>query len=84
MKIKDVFDKAVDMVNKPPHYADRKIEVIDVMEDTMTHEGYKGYLEGAIIKYIMRFKVKENPLQDLKKARWYLDQLIKKLEQEGK
>lgn len=80
MKIKDAFD----MVLKPKHYADRKIEVIDVMEDTMTQEGYKGYLEGAILKYVLRFKVKNNPLEDLKKARWYLNKLIEQLEKEGK
>ena len=76
MSIKDVFD----MVTRPKHYTDRKIEVIDVIEDTMTQEGYRGYLEGAVLKYVLRFKVKANPLEDLKKARWYLDRLIQNME----
>ena len=76
MSIKDVFD----MVTRPKHYTDRKIEVIDVIEDTMTQEGYRGYLEGAVLKYVLRFKVKTNPLEDLKKARWYLDRLIQNME----
>jgi hypothetical protein len=34
------------------------------------------YAEGAVVKYITRYKLKGKPLQDLQKAKWYLDQLI--------
>tara|TARA_R110002020_G_scaffold132966_1_gene296758 strand:+ start:443 stop:580 length:138 start_codon:yes stop_codon:yes gene_type:complete len=37
------------------------------------------FVEGCIVKYIVRWKVK-NGLEDLKKARWYLDKLIKQQE----
>jgi len=74
--------QTVDMVNSPPHYTNRKIEVIDVIEDTTTTEGYNGYLEGQVLRYVLRFKDKVNPLEDLKKAQWYLKRLIIKLENE--
>jgi hypothetical protein len=38
------------------------------------------YAEGCIIKYVTRWKYKGAPLQDLQKARWYLDKLIKEAE----
>jgi hypothetical protein len=40
-----------------------------------------GYAEGNVIKYVSRHKYKGKALQDLKKARWYLDKLIEELEQ---
>lgn len=72
-----------DMVNNPNHYANRQFEVIDVMKDTMTEERFKGYLEGCVTKYMMRWDKKGNPLQDLKKAQWYLNKLIKTIEGEN-
>lgn len=65
-----------DAVNSPNHYANRKYEVIDVMQDTMTEEQFEGLLVGNIIKYIMRWDKKGSALQDLKKAKWYLNKLI--------
>ena len=38
------------------------------------------YVCGNIIKYVTRFPYKGTPVQDLKKARWYLDYLIKELD----
>lgn len=63
-------------VDQPSHYADREFEVIDVIKDTMTEEQFKGYLTGSIVKYIMRWDKKENPEQDLAKAKWFIDRLI--------
>ena len=48
----------------------------------MSPEEYRGYIKGQVIKYITRERHK-NGLEDLKKARWYLDRLIKKLEKEA-
>lgn len=69
------------MVNKPKHYANRKVEVIDVMKDTQTLERHIGYLEGSIIKYVMRWDKKANPLEDLEKAEWYLKRMIEEVKQ---
>lgn len=62
-------------VNHPPHYNQGKHEVIDVILDWGL-----GFVEGNIIKYIARSEHKENRLEDLKKARWYLNYLIESLE----
>lgn len=72
---------APDLVNHPSHYADKSIEVIDYIRDTMSHEHLIGYYWGNIIKYISRWP-KKGGAEDLKKARVYLDWLIK--EAEGK
>lgn len=71
-----------DVVNHPKHYTSGKIEVIKIMEDQLTSEEYRGYIKGQVIKYITRERYK-NGLEDLKKARWYLDRLIKKMENES-
>lgn len=71
-----------DNVNHPKHYTSGKIEVIKIMEDQLTPEEYRGYIKGQVIKYITRERYK-NGLEDLKKARWYLDRLIKKMENES-
>ena len=67
----------------PDHYKNRKYEVFDVMRDTQTHERHIGYLEGCVIKYMMRWdKKNDDPTMDLKKAKRYLEQLIKTIEEE--
>lgn len=71
-----------EMVNHPQHYTAGKIEVIDIMEDQLNPEEYRGYIKGQVMKYITREKYK-NGLEDLKKAAWYLNRLIAKLEREG-
>jgi len=60
-----------DAVNHPPHYNAGPIEVIDVIE------GFKlGFHLGNVVKYILRAPHKGAAIQDLKKAKWYLDRLI--------
>lgn len=64
-----------DPINHPPHYTHGKIEPIDVIEDWQL-----GFCDGNAVKYIARHRHKGTPLTDLRKARWYLDRLIKQLE----
>ena len=71
----DVVD-GVDVVNSPPHYKTRGIEAIEGIEASMGPEAYAGYLKGNIMKYMWRYERKGKPIEDLKKARWYLDRLI--------
>ena len=66
--------KASDLVNSPPHYNQAGIECIEAIL-AATHEQREGYLQGNIIKYIWRYRYK-NGLEDLKKARWYIEKLI--------
>ena len=72
-----------DMVNHPQHYTAGKIEVIRIMEDQLSSEEYRGYIKGQVIKYITR-EAHKNGLEDLKKAAWYLNRLIQKLEKGAK
>jgi hypothetical protein len=69
-----------DPVNSPAHYNQGGIEAIEGIEASMVPEAYAGYLKGNIMKYLWRYEKKEKPVQDLKKARWYLDRLISALE----
>ena len=62
-------------INHPPHYNQGQIEVIDVIEDWGLD-----FHAGNVIKYVARHKHKGNSLEDLKKARFYLDRLIEGLE----
>jgi hypothetical protein len=68
-----------DVVQRPKHYADKEIEVIDYIQDTLTKEEFQGYLSGNILKYISRYNHK-NGVEDLKKAKYYLEKLISILE----
>ena len=64
-----------DNVNHPSHYNNGDIEVIDYIEDKLGKEGYEAFCIGNVIKYISRYKHK-NGVEDLKKARTYLEWAI--------
>jgi hypothetical protein len=68
-----------DNVNSPAHYKHGKKETIDVIRDCMENDEYHGYLKGNVLKYVSRYKFKGEPLQDLEKAQWYLNRLIKEV-----
>lgn len=68
-----------DSVNHPSHYTQGAIETIEYMESCLTEEEFCGGCKMNVIKYVSREKHK-NGLEDLKKARWYLDRLISYLE----
>lgn len=72
---------ANDMVNHPSHYkAKNGLETIDVIDAfTEKLEGYEAVYTGNALKYLCRWKEK-NGVEDLKKARWYIDRLIEKIE----
>lgn len=69
----------VDNVNNPSHYGQGKIEAIEYISDFLTPEEYQGYLRGNIAKYLHRFPYK-NGIEDLEKAKWYLERLIQEVE----
>jgi hypothetical protein len=83
-EIRDALNEGgVDVVNSPPHYKTGGIEAIEGIEASMGPEAYAGYLKGNIMKYMWRYERKGKPIEDLKKARWYLDRLIGLREGEG-
>lgn len=61
-----------DAVNHPSHYIRGGVECIDHIEKSL-RGSYKGYLLGNAIKYIWRHDAKGKPIEDLNKARWYLN-----------
>ena len=72
---------ADDRVNSPSHYTSGKQEAIDIIEDAIqpAPSVETGFLQGQVLKYLLRIWLKDNPVEDAKKARWYLDRLISKL-----
>lgn len=82
---KRISKQFFDEVQNPQHYTNSKIEVIDYIEDKNL-----GFCLGNVIKYVSRAGKKhsadktdkEKEIQDLKKARWYLDRRIREIEEE--
>ena len=73
---------AKEQVNSPDHYhAESGIEVMDAIE-LWTKDKGEGFCIGNVIKYVSRCQAKQNKLTDLRKARWYLNRLIERLERE--
>jgi hypothetical protein len=62
------------------HYLKKTIQPWDAMEVWMSRDEFIGFLRGNVIKYCARCFDKQG-LQDLKKARHYLDKLIEFIEQ---
>lgn len=79
-------------VEHPSHYTSGGIECIDAMKAMLTGyehatfatKFYWHFLSGQVLKYLWRWPLKERPLQDLKKASWYLDKLISDVEAQVK
>tara|TARA_B100001939_G_C16825996_1_gene566496 strand:- start:476 stop:775 length:300 start_codon:yes stop_codon:yes gene_type:complete len=71
-----------DLVSRPAHYTAGRYEAIDVIEDAVQHapDPASGFLLGNTLKYLLRAWLKGNTIQDLCKARWYLNRLIDRLE----
>ena len=65
----------LDNVNHPAHYTQGAVECIDALKASMTREEFIGYLKGCQMKYVWRYRMKGG-VEDLRKARWYLDRLI--------
>ena len=80
LKAKDCFkpkeekaDYEIDMVNHPPHYVGHGIEPIEFIESHNLN-----FCLGSAVKYIARAPYKGTELEDLKKAKWFLEREIKK------
>lgn len=73
-------DKVSDNVNSPSHYCKGGLECIEAIRAACEGlDGVEAYYAGNVIKYVWRFKFK-NGVEDLKKARKYLDWLIEQEE----
>ena len=77
----DAVEPTNDAVQHPSHYTQGGIECIDAIKASMTADGFADYCKGNIIKYIWRWRSKGG-VEDLKKARVYLDWLIQSVDTE--
>ena len=64
-------EEKFDPINKPKHYNQGGVEVYEFIKSNKF-----GYAQGNVIKYVSRYRYKGTPIQDLLKARWYLNKLI--------
>ena len=70
-----------DPVNHPSHYASGKVECIDAIESAVhAMQGERAFLTGQVIKYMWRWPMKGG-IEDLNKAKWYLERLIRFVEE---
>lgn len=67
-----------DFVNHPPHYTQHPsgVECIQITE-------HMGFCLGNAVKYIWRADLKTNAIEDLQKARWYIDREIQRRTRPG-
>ena len=70
----DVHKK--EAVNHPDHYNFGKYETIDIIRDSMTEEQFIGFCLGNAIKYISRCQHKGKMVEDIRKAIWYLNEIV--------
>lgn len=81
-----IIDKAKsfnnDIVNHPGHYETGKFECIEVMQEALGVDAVKNFCVCNAFKYIYRHK-RKNGLEDIKKAKWYIDKLLELSEEES-
>lgn len=74
--------KKREAVNHPLHYGgDTTYECIKVLKAWLPEEEYRGFLRGNAIKYLCRTGKKDEAVQELKKAVWYVNKLIESFEE---
>lgn len=79
-----VVDKTNDAVQHPSHYTQGKVECIEALESaTAGLSGIEAVCTANAIKYLWRWR-RKNGVEDVKKAQWYINHLIKHLEGEEK
>ena len=69
-----------DPVESPVHYNTGSVECIEAIKASMSDTEFKGYLKGNAMKYLWRYAYKGKPVEDLKKAQWYLARLTEEVE----
>ena len=66
-----------DPVNNPKHYTDGcSVECIDMMQTAIGWDGVIYFCLGNAYKYLWRHQLKNNPEEDLAKAKWYIDRAV--------
>lgn len=72
-------------VDHPKHYCMGPLETIDIIDQVCAHyPGDEAVSVGCALKYLVRAPHKNGKLEDLRKARWYLDHVIQVVEGKSK
>ena len=84
-KEKKVEKKTEDMVNHPSHYTSGGVECIDAITSALSsyEDSVDSWLVGQVIKYLWRAPLKGKYEEDIKKAQFYLNRLIEKINKNG-
>lgn len=78
---KNMDENVPDMVNHPQHYTQGSIECIDALKAaTVGKRGIEAVCVANVIKYLWRYEEK-NGIEDVRKAKWYIECLLKELEE---
>ena len=77
--------KAEDMVNHPSHYTHGGVECIDAITSALSsyEDSVDSWLVGQVIKYLWRAPLKGKYEDDIKKAQFYLNRLVEKINKNG-
>mgnify|MGYP002516657379 CR=1 FL=1 len=77
----DKPDEAYDVVSRPKHYNQGGIECIECIKAAVTNKvGIEAVCVANVIKYLFRYEEK-NGVEDVHKAKWYIDRLLKEMEE---
>ena len=78
---KNMDENVPDMVNHPQHYTQGGIECIDALKAaTVGKRGIEAVCVANVIKYLWRYEEK-NGIEDIRKAKFYIERLLKELEE---
>ena len=74
-----------DMVNHPSHYTHGGVECIDAITSALSsyEDSVDSWLVGQVIKYLWRAPLKGKYDEDIKKAQFYLNRLVEKIDKNG-
>ena len=80
-----VEEKTEDMVNHPSHYTSGGVECIDAITSALSsyEDSVDSWLVGQVIKYLWRAPLKGKYEEDIKKAQFYLNRLVEKIDKNG-
>ena len=78
-------EKVEDMVNHPSHYTSGGVECIDAITSALSsyEDSVDSWLVGQVIKYLWRAPLKGKYDEDIKKAQFYLNRLVEKIDKNG-
>ena len=78
-------EKSEDMVNHPSHYTSGGVECIDAITSALSsyEDSVDSWLVGQVIKYLWRAPLKGKYDEDIKKAQFYLNRLVEKIDKKG-